>query len=1280
MHRYRLLLGAGVLVLLLWPVVAWAQVNIKWEQTPGPLGGPIKALAVDPRHGKILYAGTLTGVFKSTDGGKSWRPLNQGILACKEINVLQVDPLGQRIYAGGREGLYRSEDGGQTWRQIGAGLPSDLVLALAICPSQSNILCVSMGRGVYLSEDYGDHWRNISQGLPGKPWSLAFSSVDPYTIYAGGDGWVYFWVSAKEGWRSLSEGLPSGGQVKALMVDPFSPNGLFAATNEGLYRLRSHELHWVAVPFGTATAQVSFLSFSPELQQKGVFYTNARLKELWRSLDGGETWQSLPFPDRVTSISQVIPSPDDPLRLYAATREGFYLSEDGGANWQPHNEGLIASDVHALVDVPGTLGRIYAATTMGVFRLEGARRWVSQSRGLSDMNVSSLAVDPRTHAFLYAATRKGGIYRSEDGGKSWVLTSFLKGGGEEGIKYLCVGYPDEDGKDLPIVYAGAEEGGVWRSLDRGETWEQISTGLPESGFSIGAMWCPPTKNGGYLYVGAGRGVYRLPINTASAESLRWEALESSFDGQVAALVPDPQEPETLYLATTLGKVYQSKDQGQSWELLSSQALPTGTEVQAFAVLPTRNKRAPLFCAFTAGGLFLSADMGESWFLGGTGCLQSAREFSVVLDDKDPGTIYVGIQGGGVYKGQLTQKGLLGWQWYLAGILVLIVGGGAIFWRQLHWRSVLHRRELFEQNWPLWNEAIERALLIHRRVTPDLLDIIPEQERVLAMRRYLDTHRDQELVFYEDPPTIEPVRLLALERFVEDWKTLVQQLGRPEGAASQAMRITEQLCELLGFSPIESRVFKSLLGYMVKAPTVRLSIPSRFPFIFVLKDKVDEDDVRDIRDLMRVLNATSFFALLLVPNQDPQARENTRRLRRLVQGGAEDFIVLDDQDLASLYLASDAARRLVELILAQVDLTVVSPYVVSGPVPENMFFGRDYELKAIMRTVRDRSFAIVGGRKIGKTSVLNKVARLMEQTSSFAPYYLDCQHLTTYAHFFDALKLKYQVRITSEEPDAMRHVIVHLRRHRPEALIVLLLDEIDALLAFDAEQQMHLFRVFRALSQEGLCRFVFCGERGLNDALRDPDSPLFNFCNTMRLSYLLPQDALRIVVEPMAEMGISFEDPKELPEQIVELSSCHPNIVQAICRMLIERLNARRERIIRTSDLEAVRGSSEFHDFFFSVIWGNATTLERLITVLMVSQESFTLKEIRQALLAHGCRVGTLELSRALDDLLLFSILQKQNSHYSFAARSFPKLMMEAGLVESFLESLLEEYRLQESKD
>lgn len=644
--------------------------------------------------------------------------------------------------------------------------------------------------------------------------------------------------------------------------------------------------------------------------------------------------------------------------------------------------------------------------------------------------------------------------------------------------------------------------------------------------------------------------------------------------------------------------------------------------------------------------------------------------------------------------------------WLLGFLAL--GGAGAWWvGHLVARAQIAARRTASaaQDWHAWDQAIEETLLRHHRVRADALTTIPPRERVVALRRYVDTHKEYDLLFDEAASVLEPIASAELARLAHRWQQLIARLDggtraaadvpdrdRSADAAAIAADITVQLCHRLGFTPFESRTYRSLYGHVVKATAVHLSIPARFPIVFVLRRDLHADVLRDIRGLMSMLNMSTFFAFLVVVDDPPTRRGRARELGRLVRGGADDFIVLDYRDLCALFMAADSERQLIDIILQQVDLTVVSPYVSSGPVSENMFFGRDYELKAIMRTIRDRSFAIVGGRKIGKTSVLSKVHRLMEAAGpsaairptgegerplppTYHAFYLDCQHIMDYADFIGDLAIKTGIAARATAPGEVRRMILRYRLQHPDGVIVLLLDEVDKLLAYDLCRQTRLFRVLRALSQEGLCRFVFCGERQLNASLHDPDSPLFNFCSIMRLSYLTPHDAARIIREPMAAMGIHFEDPEAILEAIIDLSSCHPSIVQAICQMLVVRANRRATRrggrIIRLDDVAHLRTVEEFRELFLEVTWGNATPLERLISVLMVTSPRFTVTEARAALAFHGCEVPPAAVDAALEGLCLFSILQKDGDRYRYAARSFPAIIREARIAEGIIDGLLE---------
>ena len=576
----------------------------------------------------------------------------------------------------------------------------------------------------------------------------------------------------------------------------------------------------------------------------------------------------------------------------------------------------------------------------------------------------------------------------------------------------------------------------------------------------------------------------------------------------------------------------------------------------------------------------------------------------------------------------------------------------------------------ETRWAAWEDAIRQALWLHGRVEEDMLLDIPLKERREAMCRFVEEHPDDDLVFHPDPARITPVAPQRMKTFLSHWKAAWETVESEATFRTIAAILASQLCDILGFTLLDARTYRHLHGYVVKAPALRLRVPPRFPIIFLRKREFSPDDVDDVRNLMNILNMTSYFALLIDLNDQSSKLDKRKNLKYLVQEAIHDFIVLDGNDLRRIIIARDHERRLIQIILNQVDLAVVSPYVTSGPVPGNMFFGRDNELKTITRKVKDCSFALIGGRKIGKTSILAKVYRLLSETPTYFPMYLDCQAVTDHDTFFEAVHSMWEVDLPSRSPDGFRRLITRQASEWTGGTIIVLLDEVDALLSYDLLSQEKLFRVFRALSQEQYCRFVFCGERMLYARLHASSSPLFNFCDTIHLSYLDEQATRRIILEPMQAMGISLADADALVRKIMDLSSCHPNIVQYICQRLIIQINQRGSRRITMADLEAVRTSSQFSEYFTEVTWGNASALEKVISLLMIDQEPITLKAIETLLIQAGLRVPQVDLEEAIRDLILYSIIRQDGQHYVFANRRFSQIIKASQDMPTLLDSLI----------
>ena len=386
----------------------------------------------------------------------------------------------------------------------------------------------------------------------------------------------------------------------------------------------------------------------------------------------------------------------------------------------------------------------------------------------------------------------------------------------------------------------------------------------------------------------------------------------------------------------------------------------------------------------------------------------------------------------------------------------------------------------------------------------------------------------------------------------------------------------------------------------------------------------------------------------------------------------DFVVLDREQLASI-IAHNSSRRLIEIILEQVDdLSVLSPYVVRGPVPGKMFFGRESEIKTISQSIRRGDYAVVGGRRIGKSSVLLRLNRLLGDDPHYHAIYLDCEAHFTDDDFFAAV-CEHVNGPVEDDPRSFRQMVTRLREASSPKKVVFLLDEIDELLAFDAERRPagQLFKTLRAASQEGVCRFVFSGSRTLSSHLRDPRSPFFNFCDAITLGRLEEQSVAEIVRKPMHQLGINMPDEEHLIARLIDLSSCHPNIAQWMCDRLVR---SSVERRITQEVLEHVATMAEFQEQYVSTAWGDATALEKLISLVM-SGPSFSWEEVVQALADHGVHDKN-AIRDGLNFLELCSLLEHDATQYRFALVHFPRIVRESGIVPTQIESLASEARTQ----
>jgi photosystem II stability/assembly factor-like uncharacterized protein len=324
------------------------------------------------------------------------------------------------------------------WRSIGPFRGGRTRAAIGV-PSQPNVFYIGqVNGGVWKSDDYGRTWTPIFDDQPTQSiGAIAVASSDPNVLYvASGEGLqrpdlsvgngIYKSTDGGNTWTHL--GLRDGRQIPALIVDPRDANRLFAAV--------------LGHPYGPNA-------------ERGIF----------RSTDGGRTWEKVLYIDENTGGSAIEMDPSNPDVLYASMWEG--------------RQG------------PWEFGNEYSGTHGGLFKsTDGGKTWHKLTNGLpADVTQVYVAIAPSSPSRLYAAAAHGAeveIYRSDDGGESWRRATtdprpaVRIGGGDLPV-------PKVDSKNADIVYSTSTV--TWRSEDGGNSWAGIK-GAP-GGDDYQNIWINP---------------------------------------------------------------------------------------------------------------------------------------------------------------------------------------------------------------------------------------------------------------------------------------------------------------------------------------------------------------------------------------------------------------------------------------------------------------------------------------------------------------------------------------------------------------------------------------------------------------------------------------------------------------------------------------------------------------------------------------------------------------------------------------------------------------------
>jgi uncharacterized protein (TIGR03437 family) len=640
-----------------------------WVRTGGPPGANPGEVRMHPDNPDVMYlADNFTGVSRSVDGGRTWSASNHGIAADWgelsgdniPVHCLTIDPHNPNVIWIGTEGgrgIFKSVDGGKTWIQKAWGLqepPGSAFRGITVDPRSSDIVyaaaSVPDGSGVvYKTVDGGENWKAIWRGdnLARYIW---IDPRNPDVVYVSTGNWR---LAAKN--ADPSRNLPGGvGVIKST-----DGGRTWQALNEanGLKNLYVGSLFMHPQNPDILLAGTGSLSCSKD---QGVYL----------STDGGRTWELTLASDGSGFITAVEFAVSDPRIAYAGSQTAFWRSQDGGRTWRLMSGGppygtygppglTVGRPVDLQVD-PRNPDRVFAhGEHGGIFLTEdGGRTWKVTGQGYTSARLRGIAVDPRDSRRVYAISHDA--FRSDDGGEDWtgLYSPPMM------VEPWC-GVAVDPANSGRVLLAEENGGSVFRSVDGGATWERIFRDPRVGGLAQGPQEAHGLKtlvfapsNAKVLYAGMSvqRGLielgYRGPSfgvlkSTDGGETLR-EANDANTARQcIHDLAVDPRSEDIVYAGTLEGGVFRTLDGGRSWGPLN-RGLPV-LDVRALAIDPSNP--FVLYAGLENGGLYKTVDAGANWLPASFGMAPEAAIRDIVIDPTMPQVIYAADPRTGVYRSE-----------------------------------------------------------------------------------------------------------------------------------------------------------------------------------------------------------------------------------------------------------------------------------------------------------------------------------------------------------------------------------------------------------------------------------------------------------------------------------------------------------------------------------------------------------------------------------------------------------------------------------------------------
>jgi photosystem II stability/assembly factor-like uncharacterized protein len=598
--------------------------------------------------GSLYSTNSERGVFKSTDGGMSWKKTlfindSTGVIDLV-VNPANPDQLwasswerlrSESNFEGSGRGssIYRSDDGGETWRKSIAGFPQGKQvgrIGLEVCPSNPNVVYAILdNQGELPEKKESNKKEQPTLDEIGKLNKAAFLKYDDQKLEQllrdNRFPSKYSAISVKQDIsegkyppKALSEYF-GGDANKSLFNTKIIGPELYRSDNAGSTwkKMNNYDLEGVFHTYGYYFAE---MKVSPKDEDLLYIYGVPLLK----SRDGGITWHRI---DTLKGVQRVHVdqhamwiNPNDPGHLLLGNDGGLYQSYDEGANWRHINNMpaaqfyTIAADMNSPYNVYGGLqdNGVVRGSSKSIPNI--TKPWVTLYGG----DGMYVAPDPRDSRLVYMGYQFGNYFRLDMEKRKTTKISPQHDIGTAPLRWnwrapLIISKHNAD-----ILYTAAQK--VFRSFDQGEHWETISNDLTKNSkqgnipFSTISSLAESPLKFGLLYAGTDDG----QVWVSEDGGVNWDSIQSGLPDSrwVSSVFPSSHDEGTVFISLNGYRsddfetyIYMSSDYGKSWKSIKGN-LP---ESVANTVIQDPVNADLLYCGLD-NGTYVSFDKGTSWNL------------------------------------------------------------------------------------------------------------------------------------------------------------------------------------------------------------------------------------------------------------------------------------------------------------------------------------------------------------------------------------------------------------------------------------------------------------------------------------------------------------------------------------------------------------------------------------------------------------------------------------------------------------------------------------------